>query len=204
MECERLRHSNERSPSALERGKFVCKSLSLPVPITIVEVHERTKYAIWAFADYSWLEASVKTNDVDNAAAQEAWRQKTVTHEKALPKVKREVNDEFVDLPWKEGLTHTVKALESRLTSSQTEVEELEEKLLASSKRLEKSTSTAPNAEQVASILRIELQASEGNSEKVIDYPAFCEDHFACLWNYGERKDSLDWGCQGEATRHVG
>lgn len=57
-----LCNTNERSPSALERLKSVCGTLSLPVPTTLVDAQQRIEDTIRTFADYSRLEVCVKPN----------------------------------------------------------------------------------------------------------------------------------------------
>lgn len=47
------------------------------MPATVVEAQKQIVDAIWAFADYPRLEASVKTKCDDFEPAQEVWKQKT-------------------------------------------------------------------------------------------------------------------------------
>lgn len=58
-------------------------------------------------------------------------------------------------------LTSTVSDSESKLASAQSKVLVLKDKLLASSNLLQKSASGMASAEQIASDVRIKLQASE-------------------------------------------
>lgn len=75
----------------------------------------------------------MKTKNADFAAAQENWKQKTADHEE-LAELKKQENDKLADLLKIKELTSTVSDLESKLKSSQSKLQKLNEKLLASSK----------------------------------------------------------------------
>lgn len=133
-EVSNLRHSSERSPSVLERVKSLCESFSLSLPTTVVKPQQQIDNAIWAFADYPRLEASVKTKDAKYAADQENWEQKAAVYEKDLAEFRRQVNNKCADLPKSKELNSTVKNLEFKLASSQSSVQKLKEHLLAALK----------------------------------------------------------------------
>lgn len=88
------------------------------------------------------------------------------------------MKENSADTPKIEGLNSTVTVSESNLTSSQTERNELKEKLLAASKRSEESASEAANAKQAASDLRSKLEASEKKSKALLTAFAGFEDTF--------------------------
>lgn len=79
-----LHHINECGPSALQHGKPVRESLSIPVPTKVGEAQQRIKKAIWAFCCFSRLEAYVKMKEADFAAAQEPLKQMKAAYEKYL------------------------------------------------------------------------------------------------------------------------
>lgn len=78
---------------------------------------------------------------------------------------RQEVHDKSADVPKIEGLTSTVSALESKLTTSQSESQKSKERLPALFKRSNKSANVAVNAELVASDLWTKLQSSEWKSK---------------------------------------
>lgn len=61
---------SERGPSALELAEALCKFLSLVLQTMVIEVQHRFKYASRTFTDYPRLEASIKAQDANVAAAE--------------------------------------------------------------------------------------------------------------------------------------
>lgn len=129
-----LRCNCERIPSAEEPVRSLYRSLSLPMPATVVEKQQHIEDAIRAFADYPRLEVSVRITDTVFAVPQENWEQKTVVYENDLAKLRKQVSHKFTDLSKIEDPASTVLGLESKGVSSQSKIQDLKKQLLASSK----------------------------------------------------------------------
>lgn len=88
-----LRRRSERGTSVCTVVKSFCESLSLPVPTRVFKAQQQVHDAIWALASYAWLDASVKTKQMDFTTAQKDWEQKKAVHEKKLPALRRKAID---------------------------------------------------------------------------------------------------------------